>query len=97
MVTLYQLAKQTKPRDRIRWRGVNSDVEKPKPRTVRRVILGEEYVIVEAEGPNGGHARFRAEKGGTSEAWFGKNEESMGAVDKAELVDRDIYTEPWGE
>jgi hypothetical protein len=95
MVTLYQLAQKTEPGDRIRWVGEDSDVEKPKPRTVRRVILAEGYIVVEAEGPGDGQARLRVEEDGTSEAWYGGDEESMGPVEKAELVDKDKSTEPW--
>lgn len=61
------------------------------------MILATNYTVIEAEGPDGGQACFRVEEDGTSEAWYGEDEESMGSVAKAELVDKDISTEPWSK
>lgn len=96
-MSLYQLAIKTEPGDRIRWRGRDSKVNKPEPRTVKRVVYTEEYAIVEAKGPQGGYARFRVEKDGNSEAGYGDDEESMGSVEIAELVDKEIFTGTWAE
>lgn len=59
------------------------------------MILAEGYTVIEADGPDDGQARFRVEEDGSSEAWYGEDEESMGPVAKAELVDKDLSTEPW--
>ena len=97
MVTLYQLATQVEVGDEIRWRGEETDVEKPRPRTVTSVDHGDGSITVEAKGPQGGQAKFRIDESGNSQAWYGKheNEDNMGAVDKAELVDKGISTGPW--
>ena len=93
VVTLYHLARRSEPGDQIRWKGEKSSVDKPHPRTVKRVIHAEGYITVEAEGPQGAPSRFRVEENDTSEAWFGSNEKPMGSVEVAELVDRNISTE----
>jgi hypothetical protein len=95
MVSLYELATQIQQGDRIRWKGEDSDVTRPRPRTVQSVESGPGYVMVQAKGPKGGNARFRAEQSGYSRAWYGAEEESMGAVENAELVDKGVQLKPW--
>jgi hypothetical protein len=52
-------------------------------------------VVVQAKGPKGGNARFRAEQSGYSRAWYGAEDVSMGAVENAELVDKGVQIKPW--
>lgn len=95
---LYQLAKQTEVGDKIRWKGEKTDVKKPRPRTITSVHYGSESITVEADGPQGGQYGFRVNEEGESEAWFldtDSGRRSQGPIDKAELVEKEIFTEPW--
>lgn len=100
MATLQYLATQAEVGDKIRWKGEKVDVEKPRPRTVTSVTHDGQSITVAAEGPRGGQYEFRVDEGGTSEAWFldpTRGRISQGPVAKAELVEKDIFTDPWGE
>lgn len=99
MTDLYELAREAEYGDRIRWVGEDAEVEFPEPRTVQKIVHDEDGIHIEAEGPQGGRARFTVDKDSNSTAWFGQvgEEENMGAVDKAELVDKNISIEPWPE
>lgn len=95
MVTLYQLAQQTKPGDRIRWVGKDSEVDDPQARTAKRVVLEPGRVSVEAEGPRDGQARFWVEENGESQAFYGENDRPMGPVRKAQLPKDDFSIGSW--
>ena len=97
MVTLYSLAKQTEIGDKLRWRAKKSDVVKPEPRTVTSVEKTEERIAIEAKGPQEGQAGFFVTESGTSRAWYGSKKREMGSVDRAELVEKEIATRPWGD
>jgi hypothetical protein len=90
MATVWEVAIQVEPGDRIIWRGEKAGVEKPKPATTTRVILELEKITVEGEGPRGADVGFWVKEDGTSRVWHG--ESNMGPVDDVELVDKDIYT-----
>lgn len=100
MATLWQIAQEAEVGDRIRWIGEKADVEYPKPREITEIHLRGNEIEVEADGPKSGKYGFVVTEDGDSEAWYrppGGNKESQGEVVKAELVDKELFTEPWGE
>lgn len=90
MATLYELAQQTEPGDKIKWVGEKTDVENPRPRKVTRVILEIDRITVEAEGPEDADVQFEVERPRTSKAKY--QDRDQGEVEWAELVDKNIST-----
>jgi len=90
MASVWEVASEAEPGDKIIWKGEKADVENPKPATVTRVILEKAKITVEAEGPQGADVGFWVENNGESRVWHG--DDDMGPVDGMELVGKDIST-----
>lgn len=52
--------------------------------------ITSDRVTIEADGPQGGEAGFQVAKDGSSEAWFGPDRREMGAIERGELVDKEV-------
>jgi hypothetical protein len=90
MTTVWDVASEAEPGDRIIWKGEKADVEDPKPSQISRVILERQKITLEADGPQGADVGLWVEKNGESHVWHGDH--GMGPVDGVQLVDKDIYT-----
>ena len=90
MTSVWDVASEAEPGDRIIRKGEKSDVENPKLSEVNRVILERQKITVEADGPQGADVGFWVEKNGESHVWHG--EDSMGPVDGVQLIDKNRYT-----
>jgi hypothetical protein len=90
MASVWEVASEAEPRDRIIWKGEKSKVDNPNPSIVTRIITEEGKITVEAEGPKDADVGFWVKEDGTSRVWHG--DDNMGPVDGVELIDKNIYT-----
>lgn len=90
MASVWEVACEADPGDRMIWAGEKADVDNPKPSTVTRIIREVGKITIEAEGPRGADVGFWVEEAGPSRVWHGNHD--MGPVDDVELVGKNLYT-----